>query len=295
MATGHAFLPIDGAGNTLALFQAWSELISNTFAAAGWTRTADTGQTTLTSLTQGTLPSSGQFAFEIWQAGDSFASTFPMTVKIGYGSATNNAAEPSFSIQVGSGSNGTGTLLNAAPNAILSTNTNLVGNNLLFECNVSGTSSRMTCVMFREWEGSFFFNIERSHNSSGADTGEYFTAMYGGINVQYGQVSVLPAAQGGPLPVETAVTTVNTTNTTGLIPGANGALSAGPVFPIVGRIGNPLLGAVSVKGGDVASGTLLPISLYGTVRNYLVAKNLFGTSGTMFRIGGGTALALLYQ
>lgn len=289
MATANAYLTIDGAGNVLATFLEWAELISNMFSSQGWTRTADTGQTTLSTVTQANLPAVA--LFEIWQSNDALSSSFPMTVKVGYGSSSNGQSEPAFQITVGSGSNGSGTLLSASPTFIVTTNINSPANGALFQCSLSGAINRMTCLMFREWPGSFFFNIERSHDATGADTGEYFTLICGGSVIVYSQVSVFPAAQGVTF-TETTVPTVNTTNTTGLILGDNTNLSAAPVWPVVGRFGNPLVGAVSVKGGDIASGALLPVSVYGTAMNYIVAKNLAG-AGTIFRLGGGTALALL--
>lgn len=83
-------------------FRAWGKDLSDSIAQVGMVKTADTGQIDWTTVLR---PAVNTFAgYEIWRFVDS--SVF---IKLWYGSA-GTASVPMFSVQVGTGSNGSGTL-----------------------------------------------------------------------------------------------------------------------------------------------------------------------------------------
>jgi hypothetical protein len=51
-----------------------------------------------------------------------------------------------------------------------------------------------------------------------------------------------------------------------------------PFWPFVGKIDNPLLGAVCVKSGDFTDGAELSVTMYSNPHNYLVSKPYSSTT-----------------
>ena len=58
----------------------------------------------------------------------------------------------------------------------------------------------------------------------------------------------------------------------------NGLLPALPIFPLVGYVGNPLLGAVCFKSGDCFEGGLANAYVYGSIHTFLTTNTGLGTN-----------------
>jgi hypothetical protein len=289
VATLRTFQLVDNA-TVLSNFKSWAMSISSALSSFGWLKSADTGQVNWSTIS--VTPTNSTPVFEIWKANDSLASTLPIFIKVWYLVTATSPAGPTIELTFGTGSNGAGTLTNATATITLNS-VPASQTNLSYECDYSGSSGRFACCMFQGWSGCFFFSVERSHDASANDTGSYFTFLaVGSLNTGV-QQTVRPSSAGGPLPAESSPITVHTSNTTGIVPGGDASLSACPVWPMVGGLGNPLLNAVSVKTNDVAGSLIVPVSLYGTARNYLIMKTL--NSGSIGRLGGSTGLAMLCQ
>lgn len=95
---------------TDAGFRAWSQKIHDGLAAVGLVQTSDTGQINLTTVTTPAVNSTDA-GYEIWRFSDAAQSTDPIFFKVSYGRG-GAAARPRMSVQVGTGSNGSGTLTN---------------------------------------------------------------------------------------------------------------------------------------------------------------------------------------
>lgn len=113
------------------------------------------------------------------------------------------------------------------------------------------------------------FGIERSKSATGTDTASYFTVLSCG-----GQI-------GAPVPFQQTVLTSSVgLRDTGWCtiagtPGAGtgsalGTVAAFPVFPILGLIGNPMIGWASAYAADISNGSVNTISsMYGSTHTYI--------------------------
>lgn len=95
---------------TDAAFRAWGSGISAALAAAGLVKTADTGQINWTTVLAPTTTNT-QVGYEIWRFSDALQSTYPVFVRIDYGSNFYFAVNPQIWVTVGTATNGAGTIL----------------------------------------------------------------------------------------------------------------------------------------------------------------------------------------
>jgi hypothetical protein len=119
------------------------------------------------------------------------------------------------------------------------------------------------------------FGIERSKDSSGNKSTDYFTALSVGTNSNGGnQQTILSASLIGNH--ENSV--INAAPTGGSATGAfNGTVAAFPLFPVLGKIGNPMLGFMCAAANDVAEASTVTVaSMYGSTHTYVAAYG--GTS-----------------
>lgn len=299
MATLNASCVCDNS--SLANFKNWAQEISTAFSTLGWVQTSDTGQVNWSTIAA--VPSS-TYVYEIWKANGSNASSMPIYVKVGYGFSST---VPAVEITVGTGSNGSGTITGVVttgaplePTLLTLTNKGAT----TFQCYFSGSADDFRMYM---WGASAsnqlgeLWVIDRSKNSSGADTASYFTVCVAcsiettGIASNKGMQQSLSAAQLSSQHTCLCTTTVDGVVTTG----ANwGTVAAYPVFPDVGQVGNPLLGLMKIYAGDGAdTNTVTVNSMYGSSHTYVVVKDT-GSSGGFSsfcnRLGAGFA-ALLMQ
>jgi len=92
---------------TDAGFRAWGSELSSKFLAAGLTQTADTGQVNWVTVLRPAINTDG--GYEVWRFNDTQQATAPIFIKVFYGTA-GTATFPRIRIQVGTASNGTGTV-----------------------------------------------------------------------------------------------------------------------------------------------------------------------------------------
>lgn len=91
-------------------FRTYGNAISQAFANAGWTQTSDSGQANWsTVIANGTANATQTVAYELWKMNDALANLVPCIVKIEY-RTTVNTNSPTLFLQLGSGSDGAGTL-----------------------------------------------------------------------------------------------------------------------------------------------------------------------------------------
>lgn len=261
------FSGFSNSGNNTALtLTAVSGGSSGTVTATNASGVNETHAGSGTTTAQSAVPGTSTTIYEIWQSQDSVSSTLPIFIRLDYGqSATSNANL--FKITAGTGSNGSGTLTGNITSAIQhssnSAGTTGVGNTSIF----SGDASRVLCALFinaTSPSNPIFFAIERSHDSSGADTDSYFMVITGflsGGSRSYAQQIVQKPALGGVLTAETAHITALTTLSSGLV-GTNIAL--GPLFPVIGKLDNPCMAMAFSKGGDMIEGATVVVPYYGT-------------------------------
>lgn len=280
--------------STLANFKQWAQFISNGFGASccNWTQTADTGQVNWSTI--GAVPSS-TYVYEVWKQSDALTSSLQIFVKVEYGFSTTSAR---VRFTVGTGSNGSGTITGALATAQFLAGVNLwsMANQgaTQYPCYISGDGAEIRILMWNTLTvGTYnmYFAIERSKDAAGANTGDYATGLCGSNN-NISQQSIL--ATGLVSPAETRFITTGTTQTTGA--SFNGTVAAFPVFPMIGKLGNPMLGTMAVNASDVADNSQVTVaSMYGTTHNYVATKVATGFSSMTCSGGLGGALLMRYE
>jgi hypothetical protein len=259
--------------STLANFKSWAQSISTAFSTFGWTQTTDTGQVNWSTI--GAVPSSP--VYEIWKSADALSSTMPIFVKIQYGTST----QPTIIVQLGTGSNGSGTL--TGPLTTAHPVTGLPGSGgaaTTFPCYFSGSNCEIRVGMWANPAVSSIpamFCIERSKDTSGNNTADYVTyvacATYttgGGQGAGFQQTmtsSAVSNVHAGPF---TALPQFSSGSDFGTV-------AAYPLFPSVGKVGNPMLGLMAAPIADAAINSIVTVSsMYGSTHTYVA----FGSGST---------------
>jgi hypothetical protein len=268
--------------STLANFQNWSSAIYAAFIAFGWLQTSDSGQA---AYPVAAVPSNA-YAYWIFKAADTLAATLPIYVKVEVGYSSTS---PCIRMTVGTSSNGTGTIngvylgswqiSHSTSNSILEAN----NGSTTFPCFFSGSAGEFRMYMWQSTTNysGVLFVIERSKDASGLDTSEYFTVV-GLSNCNnntpsssvHSQQTVTPAGIGNN---DSCVISLSLTNGSGT-GAAFGVVTALPVFPVLGKVGNPMLGLLTVCQSDVSDGVAVTVTnMYGGTHNYIAVRG-YGAS-----------------
>lgn len=253
--------------SSLANFKQWAQAISNAFSTFGWVKTSDTGQVDWTALA--TVPSNA-FVYEIWQSADSLSSTLPIVVRIEYGYSSTSVQ---VRLSVGTASNGTGSITgNVISGAPWNAN-NLQSNagSSVYPCFFSGDSGTFRMFMWQNSNACFVAIIERSVDSTGNYTADYFSVITANSNSPSSGFQQTVTASGAANR-ENGVIAPALTNGSGT--GYwNGSVAALPVFPVIGKIGNPMLSVMTCVGGDAADGSIVTVQgFYGSTHTFVAAN-----------------------
>jgi hypothetical protein len=253
-----------------------------------------------------------RFGYDIWTSNDALSSTNKMYFKIAYGVDVTgtglNQNHPWPIFYWGSGTDGKGNITvnyNWGSQTVAIPLNGVSGNTTdtaLWESNFSGTSGRMSAIVWRGYPQAqgpqIILNIERSHDNNGNDTDAYwhvtFSAQPGGNSwISSIHQCIVKPGTGGALNLNQFSGNVNLTNsTTTAIPtvqaqfgqAANNSLPILPLFPLPGFVGNPMIGAISMKNTDTSDGGLLQATFYGTTHTYFMCTR-----------GGGNAWGVSYN
>lgn len=219
-------------------------------------------------------PTNTNSIYEIWGMGDTLQATNPVILKILYttGSATTTA--PGLNVVLATATDGAGNITGGTTGVV-----NVLGigsatfSASVFNSYIAGSTNRIT---LGTWLNSGLSGargvlaVERSHDSTGADTASYVSlALYGqGNATPVTQYSVIASTQ---TTKETKLAVIGVTSTgTGSF-GVSTLLS--PVFPVVGAVGNPMINVLVGKSADWTDATQFSFTMYNTARNYLVVNN----------------------
>jgi hypothetical protein len=285
MATATSNVVSDNS--SLANFKSWAQFISNFFTTAGWTQTTDTGQ-----VNWGTIASvpSSTYVYEIWKAADSQASTTPIYVKVEYGFSSTQVG---IRITTGTGSNGSGTLTGATMGPyVIANGTTANQGGTTYPCYASGDAGE---IRFMMWQSNTtaeqIFGIERSKDSSGAKTTDYFSLLATGANSSGSFVQQTTLAALVTLREQNwvAVACSNASNTETF----NSTTAANPVFPLVGKLGNPMLGFCMTTANDVAEGASVTVNIYAANHTYIATKLGSISNMSKFTTSGSSTAALM--
>lgn len=248
-----------------AIFRTTGSAISVAIQAVGLTQTADTGQINWTSVTV-PLIASTIAGYEIYRFNDSLQSTAPVYFRIDYGTSSANSSWLGLRVTVGTSTNGAGTITGQVSTTcylyMYSAGTARV-------TYVSGANNRLS-ILHNNASGdnnALIFSLERSHNSSGTDTGVgvYINgcSYYGGPFSQY-----LPLGTGVTIPPAQAQI-YNSVPLTG-----SGVLGSDtytwPVRVWTPQESLPSLNLIWYISTDITPAVPVSITMYdGTARTYL--------------------------
>ncbi len=277
----------------LATFKAWGRVLSDALASFGdyWEQTSDTGQVDWNTLAS--TPTAPNTVYQVWRMTDSLASSSPVYVRFDWRPYSGSTTGVYMSVAIGTGSNGSGTLTgNVATTQIcLSYNANAAGSVpwlisagdgwlVFYAFSTHGTASVPGYAI-----------IERSRSSAGALTEDYTTLVSGfSSGIRKAQTifkpggSVTVSAQLSELPV------VQLDLDTGAL---GDSCFVSPLFPIVGKIDNPMVTVISCKANDVLEGITFGVTLYGTSRTYKPTKA--GYASQYFGQGTNNCFCLLWE
>jgi hypothetical protein len=282
----------NGGNNTTLTLTAVSGGSSGTVTATNASGVNETHSGSGTTTAQAAVPSTSTFIYEIWQSADALSSSFPIFVRFDYGTGSS-AAFPKFICSFGTGSNGSGTLTgNFSTPMNYTPNTNSVSTASSI---YSGDNSRFMIALFYNHATAQFpivFGVERSHDSTGADTNTYFHVL-GKMSVAgtytFTQQIIQRPALGGAFVAETKFVSAITSLTSGVV-GANIALA--PVFPVYGKLDNPSMMIAFSKGGDIVEGATVTVPYFGTNHTMFCTKasGCWTTVPTLNDTGNGTLL-----
>lgn len=251
--------------------------------------------------------------FEIWKSNGAMTTTNPIYVRIVYtvGSVVAGNFNPRINVSIGSGVDSSGNITGAVSvTTSAPTTINTIGQAAVatvvgqFDCNVSGDADNIRWV---GWRGSnqgapsnmYVMIIDRSKTATGTDSDAFtFVGFCGG---QLGAAHafsqyLLKASLGTPVLQSTAgwmgvITTAGLTSTINVF-GTNPAL---PIFPLVGYVANPLLGAVGFNSTDVSDGGVYPVWLYGSSHNFMAINSQTAAGSTINNVATGVIPAIRWE
>jgi len=278
----------------LASFKNWGRQIHDALSGFdGWTQTSDTGQVDWSTLSS--APTAPATVYEVWKMSDSLASASPVYVRFDFRPYSGSTTGINALVTLGTGSDGSGNITGNATSAlacVVSSTNYATGYSWKF----SAEPGRFTVMAFVGGVGTsstfpFVLNIERSRNSSGVFTEDYTTVLCMYSSVSHCQSVFKP---GGA---------VNTTQDNTYVPAIGFSPNSGavgsycfvsPVFPIVGRVDNPIVGLLSCKAADVLEGTTFGVTLYGENVTYWPSKS-GGVSVNFGAAGNNNAVCIAWE
>ncbi|HEY8562786.1 MAG TPA: hypothetical protein VIL74_20580 [Pyrinomonadaceae bacterium] len=263
------------SNSTDALFRAWVKSVIDGLIAVGLVQTADTGQINTTTVLAPTAGNQNR-GYAIFQLNDTLQSTSPYFFKFEFGSGTGGANTLWMGVTVGHSTNGSGTLSISTGSVTVHTPYGTGGMNAPstspFDMNYSGSSGRFVMTLFRGSSGPLIIGFERSHDNSGADTDEYGTLFISsGSNGGSNAIQYTLLKSGSATPVTPGIDTIISMNTSLGSSVFNNKRGLSPLFPFVGKFGNPMIGMVGLKSGDwVTDAETFTATLYGSSRTFMV-------------------------
>ena len=271
-------------------FRAWTQAITAALSLFGWTQTSDTGQANLTTAT---VPSSN-YVYQIWKATDAAASTTPIYLRLDFGYNTSN---PSCKFTIGSGSDGAGNITGGVvgPCSMTGGDTNLSNQSATtkYNCYFSGNAGEFRIMLWQNNSNACcVVGIERSKDTSGNVTTAYVTLL--SLNANSNQWFQQTMVGSNVTPQEFAVVTFCSSSNpqTGSF---GGSTLAAPVFPLIGQLGNPMLGFFCAASADASEGGTVTVNVYGAAHTCLATKqnNIGNSLGKLGNSGG--ALLMRYE
>lgn len=266
---------------TDAGFRTWGAEVNTKLVACGWVQTADTGQINWASVTRaGTNSDAG---YECYYLNDSLHGSAPIYIKLYYGTGSSTS-KPRVKLEVGTSTNGSGTIGGTAKTAAtdITSNSNITSTVTSYQsyaCLTNGVG-----WMVYKYGGAsagqplFSFAIVRSVDATGAPT------VTGALVLFYASSGTGVTPHQSLRFASTAIAyTVDSTNSVALVPGNQATSSTGSdtqaylCWMITPQV-TPVLAAVIAYLSEIALGNTFSGTFVGsTSHTYIQVSNALGT------------------
>ena len=282
------------SNSTDALFRAWVQFIDDLIlVTGGWTHTTDTGQMTIATATHPAAVNT-KVGYRVYAMADTLQATAPVFVRIDFGSEDSSANNPTMWVTIGTGSDGAGNITGVVFNGGTSlSGTVRAPGTATSVCNSYGSAAtnRVHALLFVRAAANdvMGFSLERSKDSTGADTADGLLFTYSGNRLGAGSVGpgfdttqYIILAGGGQPPSELGVSIVLPNEATSAF---SSNVAVGIPIHMKG-IAQPVgLGVIAVNSGDFIAEASVSISLYGTAHNFQLGNT--ATQQVSIPVGNG--------
>lgn len=264
------------ANNTDDEFRAWGLWISDALTTAGIPKTADSGQVDWGTVTKAATQYTAA-GYEIRRFNDALQATAPVYFKIEFGAGHPDVTAPSIWITIGTGSDGAGVITGPNTSRI---QVHCLAGTANFPARFSGDASGFAVsLQGGNASSAIALVMERTHAWNGTDTnlGALFLCTTTSGSAWRQTVYLF---DGGSQIVEANIGALFPTGTTAS-DGVNTMFM--PVYPNVGVMLNPFVGAVGAFKNNLTESASLTLTHYGVSRQYFANPtthfNSFGSRG----------------
>lgn len=202
--------------DTDANFRIWGSEFSAKLAAVGLVQTADTGQINWSTVTRGAAGTDS--GYEVWRFNDTLQGTAPLFLKFYFGTGQVTTTCPRLRIEVGTGSNGSGTLTGQGSGTVFIANYcyNIAGSSTTVPSYMCHTEGFFGFMWKRNASAQGMFLLTRTCNASGVpDTYGYTIWGYGQTSSTSGAANVLRHVRTSGTPA--TIYTLNGSTTSNLV------------------------------------------------------------------------------
>ena len=258
-----------------ATWRAMLSAIKTGIEAMGWVQTSDTGQIDFATVLK---PTSGSQVrgYALWQAADTLAGSYPMILRIQFGSA-GSATQTRFLISWGYATDGAGTFSGVTNSWSSITYDAPSSTTTAYNCYFSGDTNRLVFLLFDNYTGSADNNLcigmERSHDNT--DAGFFAFAASGGGNNQNHRfipyTGAMHAAKNNFDGINPSFATLIGTN-----------VGTFPIFPLYVIGLNPSTQLMTYRQDDVSAGSTPTVSMYGASHTFFMTRAVKGAYNANF-------------
>lgn len=255
------------SNTTDANFRAWCSFIRDLLVTVGgWVQTADTGQMNFTTVTTPSVANTKQ-GYIIVRMADALQATSPVFLRIDFGSG-GNALTQGIWLTIGTGSDGAGNITTKRfDGGSVTTPTITPGTNTTGTVNAYGSAAPNRVhfgLNIRSSPCILFLSIERSKDTTGADTGDGLLLYYNTSTLVNVQRYVVMGAAGQPV-AENGLQYVLSSNNPSVFGSDVGV--AVPI-PVKGCAQPPGYGVAMVRSSDFAIEGSFQVVVYTTTVTY---------------------------
>ena len=240
------------------------------------------------------------YNYEIWKSSDACTATMPIVLRFVYYKNGNN--NPSMNFIAGTASTGTGFVSGNIMSASSTTTEFTYGpsgspsgsTGIESDFCVGTSGGSLSIALFRGSTNAaapLHLVFDRAKDNFGGELDTYVTCLAtglsGGVGNTGGYQILFKPGIGNTFPAGSAISGWPSLSVIGISSLTyNGLSPILPIFPLVGYLANPCLGAIMMKTGDCTDGSLVTGYMYGAQHTWVMSKSTGATNqGSSCAIG----------